>query len=261
MLGNTSNGAQILGSHELAVLVAHGFVGGLVSEAGGGRFFSGFLAGGVSSLGPTPTGAQTWDETAAGATEDAVLGGVGSILGGGKFQNGAITGAFGYLFNDYAHSWANEGVGIGAVAGGIGLSAACDAATAGVCALGTAGTFIVGSAAGAPIGYAMGEAAGTVADDLETVVVTAPHANAADSMQGTELYYLINRSSGKIDKIGVTSYPGQRYSDAYLQAQNVLYQTQYYFEWRYAAYVAENIELTQYYVANGQLPRLNQVTR
>jgi len=53
-------------------------------------------------------------------------------------------------------------------------------------------------------------------------------------MQGTELYYLINRTSGKVDKIGVTCYPGCRYSQAYLNAENVFYQTQYYFEWRYA---------------------------
>ena len=30
----------------------------------------------------------------------AVLGGIGSVAGGGKFANGAITGAFGYLFNE-----------------------------------------------------------------------------------------------------------------------------------------------------------------
>lgn len=33
----------------------------------------------------------------------AVVGGVTAELGGGKFENGAVTGAFGYLFNDLAH--------------------------------------------------------------------------------------------------------------------------------------------------------------
>jgi len=35
----------------------------------------------------------------AALVENAVLGGVASVAGGGKFANGAITGAFGYLFN------------------------------------------------------------------------------------------------------------------------------------------------------------------
>jgi hypothetical protein len=34
----------------------------------------------------------------------AILGGTASALGGGKFANGAITGAFGYLFNHCAHA-------------------------------------------------------------------------------------------------------------------------------------------------------------
>ena len=34
----------------------------------------------------------------------AVLGGVASVAGGGKFENAAITGAFGYMFNDAAHN-------------------------------------------------------------------------------------------------------------------------------------------------------------
>lgn len=84
--------------------VAHGLVGGLVSVAGGGNFGSGFLAGGIGSLGPSPTGSETLDEIAEGTIEHAVLGGLGSLLGGGKFQNGAITGAFAYLFNERQHA-------------------------------------------------------------------------------------------------------------------------------------------------------------
>jgi len=46
-------------------------------------------------------------EASGGGTEDyvfntaehAALGGAGAVLGGGKFANGAVTGAFGYLFN------------------------------------------------------------------------------------------------------------------------------------------------------------------
>jgi hypothetical protein len=43
----------------------------------------------------------------------AVLGGLGSVAGGGKFANGAITGAFGYLFNNRAGRIA------GAIVGGV----------------------------------------------------------------------------------------------------------------------------------------------
>jgi hypothetical protein len=35
----------------------------------------------------------------AGTAEEAALGGLASVAGGGKFADGAITGAFGYLFN------------------------------------------------------------------------------------------------------------------------------------------------------------------
>jgi hypothetical protein len=38
-------------------------------------------------------------DRAIGAAESAVIGGTTSVLSGGKFSNGAVTGAFGYLFN------------------------------------------------------------------------------------------------------------------------------------------------------------------
>ncbi len=41
---------------------------------------------------------------AGGATAAAVIGGTASVIGGGKFENGAMTGAFGYLFNAWADS-------------------------------------------------------------------------------------------------------------------------------------------------------------
>ncbi|MHB8573683.1 MAG: RHS repeat domain-containing protein [Candidatus Dormibacteria bacterium] len=86
--------------------VAHGFVGGLFTEFEGGSFGSGFLAGGVGSLAPAPTPGErlTFDEVAEGTAESAVLGGIGSVLGGGKFENGAVSGAFGYLFNEALHA-------------------------------------------------------------------------------------------------------------------------------------------------------------
>ncbi len=238
--------------------IAHGFVGGIVSLAGGGKFGSGFLAGGISSLGPSPNGMDEPEQAALGAVEHAILGGLGSVLGGGKFANGAVTGAFGYLFNDLAHSWANQGAVGGAVVGGVVVSGGCDVATEGVCALGTAGTFAAGSAAGAPIGYAMGYGAGAVADQIETVVV---HGNSSQSMSGTEVYYLLN-AAGEIKKIGITSQGEKRYPQSWLVSQGLIYAPQTWYQWRYPAMVDENIRLTWYQIEHGgDLPDLNKVTR
>jgi hypothetical protein len=77
-------------------------------------------------------------------------------------------------------------------------------------------------------------------------------------MQGTELYYLVNRTTGDIDKIGITSYGEPRYPQWYYEAENVRYEQQWEFQSRAAAYVAENIELVGYWTANGRLPRLSQ---
>jgi hypothetical protein len=49
-----------------------------------------------------------------------VIGGTASVIGGGKFENGAITGAFGYLFNDVVVRLHPEGAnGFGHVGTGI----------------------------------------------------------------------------------------------------------------------------------------------
>jgi len=84
--------------------------------------------------------------------------------------------------------------------------------------------------------------------------------NSAASMRATEVYYLINRDTLKIDKIGITSDPGKRYSDVYLRMENVRYETQMQYSSRYPAMVDESIRLTWYVIENGQLPRLNRVT-
>lgn len=66
--------------------------GGLFSVAGGGRFGSGFLAGGIGQFaGPDPSAGLT----VAAVARAAVAGGIGSVLGGGKREHGAVTGAFG----------------------------------------------------------------------------------------------------------------------------------------------------------------------
>jgi RHS repeat-associated protein len=80
----------------------HGLVGGLSSDARGGKFGAGFLSAGFSDfagsyvhLGSVPANAMAY----------AVIGGISSKLGGGKFENGAITAAFGYLYNALGSSY------------------------------------------------------------------------------------------------------------------------------------------------------------
>ncbi|WP_419614671.1 hypothetical protein, partial [Thiolapillus sp.] len=43
-----------------------------------------------------------------GAAASAIIGGTASTLSGGKFANGALSGAFGYLFNQWAHSYSQQ---------------------------------------------------------------------------------------------------------------------------------------------------------
>lgn len=78
--------------------VAHGVVGGAFAEIRGGSFRSGFLAAGFSAAAAPLAPSNIW----AGAAFSAAVGGAGSILGGGKFADGAVTGAFTYLFNEIA---------------------------------------------------------------------------------------------------------------------------------------------------------------
>jgi hypothetical protein len=130
---------------------------------------------------------------------------------------------------------------------GVGASAACTVGTGGVCA--PANPAIVAASA------AVGGAIGAAADAL------AVHGNSSQSMRETEVYHLINNSTGVIDKIGITSNPAGRYSQAYLTTENVTYVTQSRYSWRYPAMVEENIRLTFYRFEHGELPRLNKGTR
>jgi len=98
---------------EATCAVVSGAVGGAASVAQGGSFKSGFLAGGFASVagsvggGVLPSG-ETTGGYAANVAFGSVAGGVGSVIGGGKFANGAITGAFGYLFNEAADALARR---------------------------------------------------------------------------------------------------------------------------------------------------------
>jgi len=244
--------------------LVHGVVGGALSMSQGGSFLEGFAANaigagaGVLSDG-TAIGSNIYVDTAF----VALAGGLAAEITGGKFANGAITAAFANLYNKWGRQLA-QGVGVvlGGIAGGAlatGGTAACAAGTGGACGLGAPWIIGAGVAAGGASGNTIATTiydaiAGTYANDNQASV----HGNSSLNMDGTELYYLINRSSGAIDKIGVTSNPSTRYSQSYLATENVIYEPQAYYQSRYAAYLDEFVRLKTYRYENGSYPRLNR---
>lgn len=237
--------AEYLGSgRHIANILGHAAVGCGSALASGGNCAAQAFAAGVGSL----AGPKLIDAGAIGGLiASSVIGGTASVIGGGNFANGAKTSTFGYLFNQMGRN-ALLGAAVGAGAG-LAAAAACDMATMGVCAAVNPAMVAVISATGA----AVGAMADTASDGV--------HGNSANSMRGTEVYYLINRGTGAIDKIGITSNPGSRYTNAWLDAQNVTYVPQAQYTWRYAALLDENIRLVNYQFQHGKLPRLNNVTR
>jgi RHS repeat-associated protein len=84
----------------IANIVGHALLGCGSAVASGGKCGPGALAGGITSAaGPFLQDLQFQARVVIGST----LGGVASVAGGGKFSNGAVTGAFGYLFNEIAY--------------------------------------------------------------------------------------------------------------------------------------------------------------
>ena len=90
-------------------IAGHAAVGCLSAVASGGKCGPGALAAGVSAAGAPligkafPNARTDMGHLLGGTAASAILGGLGSVAGGGKFANGAVTGAFGYLFNKVAH--------------------------------------------------------------------------------------------------------------------------------------------------------------
>jgi hypothetical protein len=98
-----------------ANIAGHAAVGCLSSVASGGECGSGALSAGLASAAAPAIGkAFPHPKTDAGdlfggTVASAVIGGVGSVAGGGKFANGAVTAAFGYLFNWFGRDWHEYG--------------------------------------------------------------------------------------------------------------------------------------------------------
>jgi RHS repeat-associated protein len=87
------------------------------------------------------------------------------------------------------------------------------------------------------------------------------HGNSYASPRSTQVYNLVNRTTGGVDKVGITSNPNGRYTQAYLDAHNVRYRVVATYHSRYPAIVHENIALTHHAISHGSLPRLNKVPR
>lgn len=94
-----SEGVKVGDSMWYQRVVAHGFVGGTMSVAQGGKFGHGFVSAGASA------GSGPWidgmDSIGAGGriAVAALVGGTVSAATGGKFANGAVTAAFSQAFN------------------------------------------------------------------------------------------------------------------------------------------------------------------
>jgi RHS repeat-associated protein len=86
-----------------ANIIGHAAVGCASAAASGGDCGAAALAGAVSA-GAGPAISSLNLGFAGSLAAETALGGISAVAGGGKFANGAVTGAFGYLFNSAPHS-------------------------------------------------------------------------------------------------------------------------------------------------------------
>jgi hypothetical protein len=100
-LGPMHAAAEFGSAAYFANVAGHALVGCGAAVASGGKCGPGALSAVVpAAAGPFLSGLNWTGRLVASTT----LGGLASVAGGGKFANGAVTGAFGYLFNDLGGS-------------------------------------------------------------------------------------------------------------------------------------------------------------
>jgi hypothetical protein len=88
----------------VANIAGHAAVGCVSAVASGGQCGPGALSAGVSDAAAPLVGGIAQGNALIGGALSGGIGGLASVAGGGKFADGAVTGAFGYLFNEFAHS-------------------------------------------------------------------------------------------------------------------------------------------------------------
>jgi RHS repeat-associated protein len=96
-----AGGSGEIGANSAARYAAHAAAGCISSVAGGGSCGSGAAS---SLLGKFTTNMIGDSSIISGdlarGVATTIVGGIGSMIAGGKFENGAVTAAFGYLFNE-----------------------------------------------------------------------------------------------------------------------------------------------------------------
>lgn len=163
-------GATTGGWEQAGKIAAHAAGGCVTAAASGGKCGSGALAAGVGKLatlnGPEwvqNPGKDNVGRVAAAAAYIAVVGGTASRIAGGKFENGAVTAAFGYLFNQMTQA------------------ARAGAATA------AGGVAAAGPSVGERIALAVDQAAARVGDVVDYIFKSDSVVLARNMVQETDL--------------------------------------------------------------------------
>jgi RHS repeat-associated protein len=103
-VGDLTNSGGAQSAWQIAGNIAgHAAVGCISSEVSGGSCREGALAAGVSAGAGFVAGDAFKNSPVGGLAYSMVVGGIAAQLGGGKFANGAVTAAYGYLFNAMQH--------------------------------------------------------------------------------------------------------------------------------------------------------------
>jgi len=89
-------------------VAAHAAAGCASGAAAGGSYRSAALSAGLAELAGPLVPEVAGRNVPAYVASRAMVGGAASRLGGGSFENGAVTAAFGYLFNHCAHGGCSE---------------------------------------------------------------------------------------------------------------------------------------------------------
>jgi RHS repeat-associated protein len=107
--GTLSDVASRPGDFALNV-AGHAAIGCVGAAASGGNCGAGAAGAGFGAIAAPVLGTvfphphDNFADLMGGTLASAGVGGLGSIAGGGKFENGAVTGAFGYLFNSVQYT-------------------------------------------------------------------------------------------------------------------------------------------------------------
>jgi hypothetical protein len=119
----TAHGIDFSSPEFLPNVVGHAAVGCVSAVASGGQCGPGALSAGAgAAVAPLvsaefPNAKTDFGQRLGGSAVEGIVGGLASVAGGGKFADGAVTAAFGYLFNDlgsleqwgYAPSFYSDG--------------------------------------------------------------------------------------------------------------------------------------------------------